>query len=84
MEYHVKVIPPSGRARVHEAECKYCEKGKGMKNQDKGLGPTYWHPAFPARGFRTIAEAKTFMDTLGPRYSDIGLCAYCMKGLIDP
>lgn len=83
MSYHVKVIPPSGRARIHQGSCKFCRDGQGMKNQDKGTGPTYWRPAYPAPGFPTIAEANNFVGTLGPRYSDTGSCAYCMKGLSD-
>ena len=83
MSYYVKVIPPSGRARIHEGACKFCRDGRGMENQDKGTGPTYWRPAFPAQGFKSIAEATTFMGGLGPRYADTGSCQYCMKGLID-
>ncbi len=83
MGYHVKVIPPSGRARIHDGSCKFCRDGLGMENQDKGSGPTYWHPAYPAPGLQTIAEAKSFMGSLGARYEDIGLCQYCMKGLVD-
>lgn len=79
MGYHVKVIPPSGRARIHDGACKFCRDGQGMKNQDKGTGPTYWHPAFPASGFRTVIEAQGFMDGLGARYEDVGRCSYCMK-----
>lgn len=84
MAYHVKVIPPSGRARIHEGACKFCRDGQGMENQDKGTGPTYWHPAYPAPGFPTIAQATGFMSDLGPRYVDTGRCPYCMKGLVDP
>jgi hypothetical protein len=83
MAYHVKVIPPSGRARIHEGACKFCRDGRGMENQDKGTGPTFWCPPYPTLGFRTIAEAKRYMDELGPRYTDTGQCAYCMKGLSD-
>lgn len=54
-----------------------------MENQDKGTGPTYWRPAYPAPGFPTIADATRFMDSLGPRYTDMGRCPYCMKGLRD-
>ena len=79
MSYFVKVIPPSGRARVHAADCKFCREGRGMENQDKGTGPTYWHPAHPAPGFSTSEEARAWMDDLGDRYDDIGACAYCMK-----
>jgi hypothetical protein len=79
MAYFVKVIPPSGRARVHAGECKFCRDGQGMENQDKGTGPTYWRPAFPSQGFTTPSEAKKFMDGLGDRYTDTGLCPYCMK-----
>jgi len=79
VSFHVKVIPPAGRARIHEGSCKFCRDGQGMKNQDKGTGPTYWRPAYPAPGFLTIAEATRFMDSLGPRYTDIGQCPYCMK-----
>lgn len=83
MAYYVKVIPPSGRARIHEGACKFCREGQGMENQDKGTGPTYWHPAYPALGLRTIAEATRYMGGLGARYADTGRCAYCMKGLAD-
>jgi len=82
MSYHVKVIPPHGRARVHKGPCKFCRDGRGMENQDKGTGPTYWHPAYPAPGFATISEATIYMNALGPRYTDTGLCP-CMKGLVD-
>ena len=80
MPYHVKVIPPSGRARIHEGSCKFCRDGQGMENQDKGTGPTYWRPEYPTRGFTTIDDAERFMGGLGPRYKDIGKCSYCMKG----
>ena len=79
MAYFVKVIPPSGRARVHGGDCKFCRDGRGMENQDKGTGPTYWNPAHPTPGFQTVAEAISFMGSLGPRYRDTGLCPYCMK-----
>ncbi len=79
MAYFVKVIPPSGRARVHEGDCQFCRDGRGMENQDKGTGPTYWEPAYPAAGFKAVAEAKAFMASLGPRYDDTGLCSYCMR-----
>lgn len=82
MAYFLKVIPPSGRARIHVGDCKFCCNGQGMENQDKGTGPTYWHPSYPSPGFQTLAEAKAQMERLGPRYSDIGLCAYCMPRLI--
>ena len=83
MAYYVKVIPPSGRARIHEGACKFCRDGQGMENQDKGTGPTYWRPPYPAPGFASIAEAKGFMDGLGSRYVDTGQCSYCMKGQVD-
>jgi hypothetical protein len=54
-----------------------------MENQDKGTGPTYWYPAYPTPGLRTIAEATEFMNGLGSRYSNTGKCPYCMKGLVD-
>ena len=79
MAYYVKVIPPSGRARIHDGSCKFCRDGQGMENQDKGTGPTYWHPAYPTTGLETVAEAERFMVNLGPRYEDTGRCAYCMK-----
>jgi hypothetical protein len=54
-----------------------------MENQDKGTGPTYWHPPYPAPGFGTISEAQQYVDGLGSRYDDTGRCQYCMKGLVD-
>ena len=80
MAFFVKVIPPSGRARIHAGECKFCRDGQGMENQDKGSGPTYWQPAYPRSGFERFAEAKAFMDSLGSRYEDTGSCTYCMRG----
>lgn len=79
MPFHVKVIPPSRRARIHEGSCKFCRDGQGMENQDKGTGPTYWKPAFPKAGFSTIAEAQEVIDRLGSRFDDTGKCSYCMK-----
>ncbi len=79
MAYFVKVIPPSKRARIHIGECKFCRDGKGMENQDKGTGPTYWYPAYPSPGLETLAGAKKYMAGLGQRYDDTGLCSYCMK-----
>lgn len=79
LSFFVKVIPPSGRARVHSGDCKFCRDGQGMENQDKGTGPTYWHPRYPAPGFQSADEAKAFMAGLGPRYRDTDLCAYCMR-----
>jgi len=78
--YFVKVIPPSGRARIHAGDCKFCREGQGMENQDKGTGPTYWHPAYPASGLQTMEEASAYMNTLGTRYHDTGSCSYCMRG----
>ena len=83
MPYHVKVIPPSGRARIHEASCKYCRKGDGMENQDRGSGPTYWYPAYPKPGLPSISDAMSYMSQLGARYADTGKCHYCMKGLSE-
>lgn len=79
MAFFVKVIPPSGRARIHSGDCDHCRDGRGQENQDKGTGPTFWQPAFPDPGYVTIAEAQAFVDSLGPRYVDIGSCLYCMK-----
>ena len=80
MPYHVKVIPPSGRARIHEGTCQFCRDGRGMENQDKGNGPTFWKPAYPLAGFETYREAEQYMAGLGSRYTDTGSCVYCMKG----
>lgn len=55
-----------------------------MENQDKGEGPTYWHPAYPATGMETVAQAQIFMDNLGPRYTDTGPCSYCMREMRKP
>jgi hypothetical protein len=79
MAYFVKVIPPHGRARIHAGHCKHCRDGQGQVTQDKGTGPTYWQPAYPADGFDTIGEARAFMNGLGPRYRDTGECPYCMR-----
>lgn len=78
MMFFVKVIPPSGRARIHTGDCKFCRDGQGMENQDKGKGPTYWYPRHPSLGL-ALAEAEAFMGNLGPRYTDTGKCPYCMK-----
>jgi hypothetical protein len=80
MSYFVKVIPPHGRARIHSGDCKFCRDGRGMENQDKGTGPTYWYPKHPKPGLLSIADAKVYMHELGPRSEDKGLCPYCMKG----
>lgn len=79
MAYFVKVIPPGKRARIHTGECKFCRDGQGMENQDKGTGPTYWHPSYPSLGLGTLDDARGYMASLGPRYIDTGLCSYCMK-----
>lgn len=50
-----------------------------MENQDKGRGPTYWHPPYPKSGFQTYREAALYVDGLGTRYIDVGDCHYCMK-----
>lgn len=83
MAYHVKVIPPSGRARIHNGACKFCRDGQGMENQDKGTGPTYWYPAYPESGFPTLSEADSYMSGLGARYIDTGQCSYCMAGIVS-
>lgn len=70
--FYVKVIPPSGRARVHQSGCRHCRNGQGQKNQDKGSGPTRWDGPFPS-----YQQAKAFMDALGPRYKDVGPCQDC-------
>lgn len=72
MSYYVKVIPPSKRARIHVGECKHCREGLGQENQQKGNGPTYWSPPF-----ETFEQAVAFMHALGPRYENVGSCAYC-------
>ena len=79
MAYFVKVIPPSGRARIHTGDCKFCRDGQGMENQDKRTGPTYWYPKYPEPGLHAVADAKAYMNSLGSRYEDTGLCSYCMK-----
>lgn len=79
MAFFVKVIPPSRRARIHTGECKFCRDGRGMENQDKGTGPTFWNPPHPLPGFPSVADAKKYMASLGARYVDIGLCEYCMR-----
>lgn len=79
MAYFVKVIPPAGRARVHIGDCKFCRDGQGMQNQDKGTGPTYWHPAYPTPGLPTAAAARAFIAGLSDRFTDTGDCGYCMK-----
>lgn len=79
MAYFVKVIPPSGRARIHRGNCKFCREGQGMENQDRKEGPTYWYPAYPAPGLSNMAAANDFMSSLGQRYRDTGSCSYCMR-----
>lgn len=81
MAYFVKVIPPSGRARIHAGDCDHCRHGRGQKNQDKGSGPTFWQPKFPDPGYLSVAEAQAFVDGLGSRYTDTGHCPYCMKSV---
>lgn len=73
--YFVKVIPPAGRARVHDAECRHCRHGAGQANQDKGTGPTYW-----SGPYSDLKAAVAFMDQLGTRYTDTGLCRDCKPG----
>ena len=79
MSYFVKVIPPSGRARIHKGDCRYCRNGQGMENQHIGTGPTFWHPEYPAEGFLNLESAQSYMAGLSDRYKDKGLCSYCMK-----
>jgi hypothetical protein len=74
MPFFVKVIPPSKRARVHSGECDHCRDGQGQENQDKGGGPTRWHPAFPEPGI-SLAEADEYMERLN--FRDTGRCRYC-------
>jgi hypothetical protein len=81
--YFVKVIPPSRRARIHAGDCDHCRDGRGQEKQDKGSGPTYWQPKFPAPGYQTVAAAQAFMDGLGSRYADTGQCQYCMKSALN-
>jgi hypothetical protein len=50
-----------------------------MENQDKGKGPTYWHPAYPSAGL-SLPDARAYMGSLGERYVDTGECHYCMRG----
>jgi hypothetical protein len=78
MPYFVKVIPPGRRARIHSGDCKFCRDGQGMENQDKGSGPTYWHPAYPSPGL-SFESAHDYMAALGDRYDDTGRCPYCMR-----
>ena len=78
MAFFVKVIPPSGRVRIHSGDCDHCRDGRGQQKQDKGNGPTYWQPAFPYSGYGAVAEAQALMDSLGPRYVDTGRCPCCM------
>ena len=80
MAYHVKVIPPGRRARIHVGACKFCRDGQGMENQDKGTGPTYWNPPYPEPGFPNLAAAEAYMGRLGLRYTDTGKCIYCLGG----
>lgn len=64
MAYFVKVIPPSGPARVHSGDCKFCRDGQGMENQDKGTGPTYGYPKHPEPGLLSVADADNPLDLL--------------------
>ena len=73
MDFYVKVIPPSKRARIHEGACKHCRNGKGQDKQDKGTGPTYWSPAL------TLGGAEAYMANLPPRYDNTGYCDDCQK-----
>lgn len=70
--FHLKVIPPIGRARIHKSNCRHCNYGKGQVNQDKGSGPTRWEGPY-----NTYREAKAAMDALGKRYKDVGPCQDC-------
>lgn len=71
-DFYLKVIPPSGRARVHRSECKHCNGGLGQYNQDKGGGPTRWEGPFPS--YILAADA---MKRLGARCADVGPCRDC-------
>lgn len=70
--FYLKVIPPSGRARIHKSGCRHCRDGQGQENQDKGTGPTRWEGPF-----QTFQQAQAGMNALGPRYRDVGPCQDC-------
>lgn len=74
MNYFVKIIPPSKRARIHDGDCPHCRNGQGQENQDRGVGPTIWVPAHPKGGL-TLSEVEAIMGNLN--YEDVGRCYYC-------
>ena len=76
LNFFVKVIPPSRRARIHASDCIHCRDGQGQENQEIGSGPTYWRPQYPEHG-STLNEAERFMGDLG--YVDTARCGHCVN-----
>lgn len=83
MAFFVKVIPTGKRARIHGGECMHCRNGQSQAGQDRVEdGPTYWRPAYPLPGYKTVAEAQQVMAALD--YVDVGVCGDCKdRGLVD-
>lgn len=74
--YWVHASPTTKKARLHLAECRYCNRGIGLASRPAVPGgPKVW------RSYATIAEARSFMEMLP--YPDKSDCVACVpKALV--
>jgi len=45
MEYYIYENHPNQKDKIHEAKCRHCNDGKGIKNE-KAEGYAFWHGPF--------------------------------------
>ena len=69
-EFWVYENDPANRARVHRADCKFCNHGKGIHGGGGNPENARWHGPFP-----TVKAACDKMRELGKK--DSGGCGYC-------
>ena len=73
MTFYVFYSKSRQRIRVHKAECKHCNHGKGHEYQEKGgTGVTGWMGPYS-----TLEDTDKVMDAFGP--SNRGHCYVCLR-----
>jgi len=77
MAFFVSHMTPHRRARIHLGACVHCRDGQGQENQQKtGSGATGWSPPFA-----TLSEARAYMASEFPNFTDTGECKSCIRNI---
>ncbi len=74
-DFYVSWMKPIKRARIHKADCRNCNDGRGQLGQDKtGSGNTGWIEATTMERALEIAS-----DFKRKGFTDVEFCGTCLR-----